>query len=388
VTSPQQGVVQNWKDALEAYQRYKQGHYDDAIAQYKETGKITPDMQPRKANGALYGINSDNVLKALAGTWIDEVKGPKTPNFFANLFGRGQEATIDKWAGRTMRRLGHEGIKGAPEQWRLTPPSEKGVSDLDFAFSQQAFRKAADKLGMDPHELQAIMWYAEKHHWAEQGWSKGGAAAAKASYIPQLREYAAQVTAAGGPETFARAGFKAFASGGIVTEPTLALIGEKGPEAVVPLSTSPEGSPASWASPSGVKGRAFNFPDETFTSASAESGEDSQRDTRPTLPVALYKELSKEWDKLHEDPTPTERKVALWGLINSLLPSAGRAAPPYGPYILPEVSEGGTLAALGVLPVELHKAYGILGETGAEPQGMYNLGIRSPGERKSNKSGP
>jgi hypothetical protein len=197
-TSPQQGVVQNWKDALEAYQRYKSGAYDDAIEKFNQTGKITEDMKPTKENGAKFGANSDAVLKVLAGKWLDTVQGPKTPNFFNNLFGRGTDATIDKWAARTMRRLGNEGVKGAPAQWRLQPKSEQGVSDLDFAFSQQAFRKAADKVGMDPHELQAVLWYAEKHHWAEQGWSKGGAAAAKASYVPMLKEYAESTAAAKG----------------------------------------------------------------------------------------------------------------------------------------------------------------------------------------------
>jgi hypothetical protein len=40
--------------------------------------------------------------------------------------------------------------------------SQKG--DLDFAFSQQAFRQAADRLGIKAHELQTIMPYAEDHH--------------------------------------------------------------------------------------------------------------------------------------------------------------------------------------------------------------------------------
>ena len=192
-TSPQQGVVENWHDALEAYRRYKSGAYDDAIAKFKDTGKITEDMKPTKANGAKFGMNSDAVLRVLADTWMSTVKGPKTPNFNDNLFGRGIEATIDKWAARTMRRLGYENVKGAPAQWRLTPPSETGVSNLDFALSQQAFRRAASRLGMDPHELQAIMWYAEKHHWAEKGWAKGGAAAAKASYVPMLKSLSESV---------------------------------------------------------------------------------------------------------------------------------------------------------------------------------------------------
>jgi hypothetical protein len=62
-------------------------------------------MKPLKENGAKFGINSNSVLKVLAGTWLDEVQGPKTPNFFDNLFWGGKEATIDKWAARTMRRM-------------------------------------------------------------------------------------------------------------------------------------------------------------------------------------------------------------------------------------------------------------------------------------------
>lgn len=194
-TSAGNGVTNNWNDALQAYHRYQSGAFDDAIREYKRTGVITEDMKPTKADGKKFYTNSDEVLKVLAGTWLDEVQGPKTPNFFANLFGRGKEATIDKWAARTMRRLGNEGVEGAPEQWRLQPKSEQGVSDLDFAFSQQVFRQAAEKVGVDPHELQAVMWFAEKDLWDKNGWSpKGSAAAEKSSYIPQLKAYAEHVS--------------------------------------------------------------------------------------------------------------------------------------------------------------------------------------------------
>jgi hypothetical protein len=147
-------------------------------------------MKPTKANGKLYGFNSDAVLKVLAGSWLDNVEGPKTPNFFKNLFQRGTDATIDMWAARTMHRLGNEGVEGAPDQWRIQPKSETGVSNLDFALSQQAFKQAADKIGIKPHELQAIMWYGEKVHYANKGYTKGGASAALASFIPQLKSYA------------------------------------------------------------------------------------------------------------------------------------------------------------------------------------------------------
>jgi hypothetical protein len=79
----------------------------------------------------------------------------------------------------------------AASQWRIQPASQTEVSNLDFAFSQEAFKQAAQRLGIKPHRLQAILWYGEKHHWASQGWSKGDVSAAMESYIPQLKAYAA-----------------------------------------------------------------------------------------------------------------------------------------------------------------------------------------------------
>jgi hypothetical protein len=53
--------------------------------------------------------------------------------------------------------------------------SEPGVSALDFAFSQDAMRHAADEITrrtgepMNLDDLRAILWFAEKHHWENQG---------------------------------------------------------------------------------------------------------------------------------------------------------------------------------------------------------------------------
>jgi phage-related minor tail protein len=47
---------------------------------------------------------------------------------------------------------------------------------------------------------------------------------------------------AGGIGGFATTAIKAFASGGIVTSPQLALVGEAGPEAIIPLSAFSGGS--------------------------------------------------------------------------------------------------------------------------------------------------
>jgi hypothetical protein len=116
----------------------------------------------------------------LAGKWLDEVGAPKTPNFAGNLTGRTLQATIDVWAARHLHRLGHE-FAGEKKGWRPQSAAEPGVNSLDFAFSQDAMKHAADKIGINPDDLQAILWYAEKHHYEKNGWT-GGQGAEKGSF--------------------------------------------------------------------------------------------------------------------------------------------------------------------------------------------------------------
>jgi hypothetical protein len=67
-----------------------------------------------------------------------------------------------------MRRIGYAG----KDRWRILPKNQAGVSDTDFAFSQKAFRAAADQLGIKPSALQGALWFAEKQLWANNGWSR------------------------------------------------------------------------------------------------------------------------------------------------------------------------------------------------------------------------
>ncbi len=127
------------------------------------------DLKPRRANGKLYGMHSARVLQVLARKWLDMTAGPKTRNFVGNLVGTTDEATIDVWADRTMRWAGYEGFK---DRWRILPGNGKGVADADFAFSQKAFRAAAEQLGMKPSALQGALWFAEKKRWSENGWGR------------------------------------------------------------------------------------------------------------------------------------------------------------------------------------------------------------------------
>jgi hypothetical protein len=217
-TSAKTPVRDNFIQALDAFEQYKSGKFDRHVGLYNEAyqalqdggykalnqkmqdqGMIRPgdkvpttdagamahwighhDIIPKKQNGAKYNSNSEQVLKVLAGKWLKEVGAPKTPNFAGNLTGRTLAATIDVWAARHLHRIGNE-YNGEKKAWRPQAAAEPGVSDLDFAFSQDAMKHAAKKVGVNPDDLQAILWYAEKHHYDEHGWT-GAQGADKGSF--------------------------------------------------------------------------------------------------------------------------------------------------------------------------------------------------------------
>lgn len=201
-TSANTPVDTNFRFAIDAYNKFKAGDYNGIIAKYKEgkaiwdSGDLSVaraldtknvlgeapsraafrkfwiqhhDLKPKQSNGKLFGFNSGAVLRVFDGSWRAEIEGPKTPNFADNLSGDSFEATIDVWAARLMRRLGHG---GAESPWRILAKNENRVSDLDFYMSQKAFRKAGDKLGVSPDALQAIVWFLEKDLWDTSGWTK------------------------------------------------------------------------------------------------------------------------------------------------------------------------------------------------------------------------
>lgn len=189
-TSPQTNPQVNFGYALDALEGLKDGRFDKIIKKFNqgmekiadgswEKKAPTParfladwieehDLKPKQSNGKLYGPHSRPVLQVFARRWLDENRGPKTRNFVENLLGTSDEATIDLWADRTMRRIGYEG----KERWRILPQHGTGVSDADFQFSQKAFRAAADKLGMKPSALQGALWFAEKSLQGKNGWSR------------------------------------------------------------------------------------------------------------------------------------------------------------------------------------------------------------------------
>lgn len=205
-TSPQTGVETNYKFALEAYNSFKDGRFEGQIDKYREgirkwnEGDIAdfeaenpkvPAAQKRakffrwwettnglgvtQSNGKKFGMNSRAVLQVLSDSWEG---AQKTRQFVGNLSGTSFEATIDIWAARTLHRLLNE---DSGKRWRLTFGHEQGVEKADFDFAQKAYRRAAEKLNLQPDALQALIWFSEKHLWADRGWTKN-AGAEKSDY--------------------------------------------------------------------------------------------------------------------------------------------------------------------------------------------------------------
>jgi hypothetical protein len=217
-TSPQTPVEDNFTQALEAYNQFKSGVFDAKVAKFHEgrdmlkagtlkpqvaaaTGvpveKITDaaamdwwiethNLTPTKLNGKRFKANSLHVLKVMAGVWRQEAQGLKAPQFASNLSGTDMNATIDVWAARTTRRLGYEGAVADGTRWRILAEHETGVTDKDFLFAQEVFRRAAVELGMDPDSLQALVWFGEKDLYEKRGWTKSVAGKAKSDFASQL----------------------------------------------------------------------------------------------------------------------------------------------------------------------------------------------------------
>ena len=209
-TSAQTNVRQNWNNAIEVITRFTKGEFDEEIAMLQKRIDAGEDVSSKtlyqlakdeenpfklitKASGEFFNANSPAATFALLDVFrqIKQGKSPKTINFTGNLIGYTNEATIDVWAARYLRK-----IAGYP---RLATVSEQGVSGkhltestfdnpkigAEFGFGQEVFREARDiinqsgviknydaslgDLGAD--DLQAVIWFLEKDLWGKNKWT-------------------------------------------------------------------------------------------------------------------------------------------------------------------------------------------------------------------------
>lgn len=211
-TSAQTGVEQNFDNAVEILRRFSRGEYNNELAAFERRvasgqpidGKTLTQMHKSgefplitKASGQLFNANSPSSMGALLDMFraVKAGDSPKTPNFTGNLIGLTNEATIDVWAARMLRR-----IADLP---RIPPLAEKGVAGKhlvgsslydpkvgsEFGFGQDVFREAAKQINssgavksvapqlgdLGPDDLQAVAWFIEKEKWTQNGWtSKAG----------------------------------------------------------------------------------------------------------------------------------------------------------------------------------------------------------------------
>lgn len=154
------------------------------IATLKESNPHAFDRRGRLIDGASlaisrkFGINSRAALDVMAGLWATNIRSPKVHTFYSNLAGLGTNATIDLWAARAIRSaLGLPRIPAYAEGSVKGKPVKGNINEIsgEYAFGQEIMTEAAVALGMEPMNLQALLWFAEKDVWDENGWtSKAG----------------------------------------------------------------------------------------------------------------------------------------------------------------------------------------------------------------------
>ena len=204
--SPNTDVPTNWVYAVHGLMKMVNGEYDhpsfpiiQEFAKWLDEGK-TPDQwkkagkpQIRKDNGTLFGMNSIHGMKAFADIWrmIEAGQAPKARNFALNLVRQSLAATIDVWAARFVQRGASNAIspkhkrvptlaEAAVEGETIGNPSEYVIAGGPFGFGQEVMAEATmalrkerpDLFGdMEPSDLQALVWFAEKEFWTENNWT-------------------------------------------------------------------------------------------------------------------------------------------------------------------------------------------------------------------------
>jgi hypothetical protein len=209
-----------------------------------------------------YGMHNEGVSQCLLGMYERMNFGPKTYNYQLNLKGAGTRATIDLWAARSLRRV-IMATNGTP-RWRIAPSAEAPVNsgsrymeslsnfddanltspdgrkiDLftrvneaegDFFYAQDVFQKTAELVRetfgsdkilslIEPHEIQAAMWFREKKLWTRKGWTSGQGASLS-SYDTRATDATGQEAPKGAEDYRAFGKFKRISISASMSTPT------------------------------------------------------------------------------------------------------------------------------------------------------------------------
>lgn len=133
--SPITNVRENYRSAVEAFERFAKGDFDQELAAYEAHLEAGGSAGPKgasnpngydgplitKYSGALFGTNSRNAMQAMLGLWRELRPGsaPKARNFGGNLTGESLAATVDVWAARFLDYLAGKD--------RIPPMAEAGI---------------------------------------------------------------------------------------------------------------------------------------------------------------------------------------------------------------------------------------------------------------------
>lgn len=225
--SPNTKLAQQNDNAQEFFARAMQGEFDSNIEGFRRhlaaggaINDVPDEFIPRKLNGKKFGQNGKNALLVMVGRFdmLAPGQAPKMRNFALNLSGESTGPTIDVWAARSVQRLtggkrpipatssgskvagefdqgfvsgpfGDKkrnpslfpeevgtGARGFGRTGRGSKPGSAGeivqpeISG-NYGVALEAFEDAATKLGMDPDDLQALMWFREKELWEAGGFT-------------------------------------------------------------------------------------------------------------------------------------------------------------------------------------------------------------------------
>lgn len=106
---------------------------------------IDAHVSGRPAPGGAMAVNLAAAARVLAGE-PGAIRAPKTAAFAANLAGDTRAVTVDVWAVRAA--TGHR------------MPDGMGIGPRQYAEIAAAYTEAAERVGIEPRDLQATIWVA------------------------------------------------------------------------------------------------------------------------------------------------------------------------------------------------------------------------------------